>query len=103
MYKKNPLAHFDSNEKKEHNLNEREKVYQRSVRVNRYMNSSNLKNYIAQPLHDTTSDITCNRKKEENDYLIKNILNQGISINPGKKQYKRNKFHLFEGKTGYYL
>ena len=72
------------------------------VRVNCSMDSSQLKSHIVQALVDTTSDITCNRKKHDIDSEKNNLLKQSMSINQGKKSFKINNIHLFEGKAGYY-
>jgi hypothetical protein len=97
MYNKDPIT--NPNSRPEGNMIERST--EKARRVEGYMNSKGLLSHLEQRLVDTTSDITCNRKKEEIEFNRKNLLKQGFAVNDGKKHYLKNS-HLIEGKNGYY-
>ena len=99
MYNKDPITNPISKEE----TNYAEQSSEKTRRVNGYMNSNRLISHLEQRLVDTTSDITCNRKKEENEFTKRNLIKQSMAVNDGKKQYLKNNMHIFEGKTGYYL
>lgn len=99
MYNKDPITNPSS--KPEGTMTER--PAEKARRVEGYMNSKGLVSHLEQRLEDTTSDITCNRRKQEIEEKKKTLLVQGFQVNDGKRHYLKNSSHLVDGKLGYYM
>ena len=95
MFQKNPIIPNNNMNKSMFNDNEPTRA------IRNYLDSTNMKTNLEHPHPDNHSFNV--KKNENNEFNNKFLLEQSKVINSGNKKYLKNRVHLFDGKSGYYV